>query len=75
MRIIKRITLFVMIIGSVSLISCTASDKVYICTSSSATKYHNSDKCWGLNRCKSKIEKVSIDDAEEMGYTPCKICY
>lgn len=71
----KRILIGVMVLGCVSFISCATSEKVYICKSSSATKYHNSDECWGLNRCKSKIEEVSIEDAEDMGYTPCKICY
>ena len=64
-----------MVLGSLLLVSCAASEQVYICTGPSATKYHDSDECWGLNRCKSRIKKVSIEEAEEMGYDPCKICY
>lgn len=75
MGIIKRILFSTMVLGSILLISCSALEKVYVCKSASATRYHDSEECWGLNQCKSRIEKVSVEEAEDMGYTPCKICY
>ncbi len=47
---------------------------VLICNSSSAYAYH-SYYCRGLNRCKSGTSKVSVSEAQNMGYRPCKICY
>lgn len=48
--------------------------KVYICNSSSAYAYH-SGYCRGLNRCTHSVSRVSISEARNMGYVPCKICY
>jgi hypothetical protein len=44
---------------------------VYICVSKTASKYHYSQSCTGLNRCSHKIEKVSISDAKNRGYSLC----
>ncbi len=48
---------------------------VYICTGETSTKYHCDPDCRGLGRCTGEIEEVSEDEAENMGRTPCKICY
>ena len=49
---------------------------VYVCTGSSATKYHSHSNCRGLSACKGSVEKVTISKAENnMRRTPCKICY
>lgn len=48
---------------------------VYICTGPSATTYHKTDECKGLNRCSREIKMVSIDKAKKMGRRPCKFCY
>ena len=48
---------------------------VYVCTGGSSQRYHASDECRGLCRCKSLIEEISKEEAEQMGRTPCKICY
>ncbi len=50
-------------------------ETVYICTGETSTKYHSDPDCRGLGRCSGEIEKVSEDEAEEMGRTPCRICY
>lgn len=48
---------------------------VYICTGETSTKYHSDPECRGLGRCSSEIEEVTEEEAEDMGRTPCKICY
>ena len=50
-------------------------ETVYICTGENATKYHCDPDCSGLSRCSGEIEEVSEEEAEDMGRTPCKICY
>lgn len=51
------------------------SDNVYICTGSSSKRYHCDHDCKGLSRCSGEIEEISEEEAEDMGRTPCKICY
>lgn len=51
------------------------SDNVYICTGSSSKRYHCDPGCKGLSRCSGEIEEISEEEAEDMGRTPCKICY
>lgn len=48
---------------------------VFICTGEGATKYHSRLECKGLVRCTGDIEEVTEEEAEDMGRTPCKICY
>ena len=48
---------------------------VYICTGGSSKRYHCDPDCKGLSRCSGEIEEVSEEEAEDMGRTPCKICY
>jgi|GEM_PF-2382771 hypothetical protein len=49
-------------------------DKVWICVSPTAKKYH-SRKCHGLNRCTHTTEQISLFEAKNRYYTKCKICY
>lgn len=61
--------------GSTEVMSPQPNDVVYICTGSSATKYHRTADCRGLNNCKGSIVKVTRSDAENKYHrTPCKIC-
>lgn len=48
---------------------------VYICTGETSTKYHRDRDCKGLSRCSGEVEEVSEEEAEDMGRTPCQICY
>lgn len=50
-------------------------DVVYVCMGGSSQRYHATDECRGLCRCKSEIKAISIEKAERMGRTPCQICY
>ena len=51
------------------------SGSVYICTGGSSKRYHCDRDCKGLSRCSGEIEEVTEEEAEDMGRTPCKICY
>ena len=55
--------------------SADSSDNVFICTGESSERYHCDRDCRGLSRCSGEIEEVSEEEAENMGRTPCKICY
>ena len=48
---------------------------VYVCTGSTASTYHKSNRCSGLNRCSGEIVPVSLSKAKQMGRRPCKKCY
>lgn len=53
----------------------SSANYVYICTGGSAKKYHATQNCRGLNRCKGEVVKVSVEDAKSKGRTACKICF
>ena len=50
-------------------------EDVYICTGSSARKYHKWKGCRGLNKCRGVIKKMSIQNARRLGREPCKMCH
>lgn len=50
-------------------------DNVYICTGSQSKKYHKTEDCIGLSKCSRSIEEMSIEEAKELGRTPCGYCY
>ena len=47
---------------------------VYISTSPRAYSYHHKDDCKYLRRTNHSIEFIPIDDAEDIGRTPCGYC-
>ncbi len=49
----------------------TAETSVYLCGSTGAKKYHYSESCRGLNSCKHKIVKVSLNQAQGYGLELC----
>ena len=53
----------------------SSSDMVYVCTSGTSKRYHSDRYCSALSRCSGEIEEVSVEEAEDMGRTPCHICY
>lgn len=55
--------------------SADSSGSVFVCTGSSSKRYHCDRDCKGLSRCSGEIEEISEEEAEDMGRTPCKICY
>lgn len=48
---------------------------VYVCTGPSATRYHRTPDCSGLNRCSREIKKITLTEAEKKGRTACKKCF
>ncbi len=69
--------LFITVIGGVGLSMRNANIEknttAYICTSKVAKKYHLSNKCHGLNNCKSEIIPTTIAKAKDAGKTLCEI--
>jgi hypothetical protein len=49
-------------------ISQNNAKEVYICVSSTATKYHLIQNCKGLGECTHSIKKVTLKKANELGY-------
>lgn len=47
---------------------------VLICESEDAYAYHDHE-CRGFNECDASSSWVSIDEARNMGRTPCGYCY
>jgi uncharacterized protein YraI len=47
---------------------------VLVCSSPNAYAYHRRH-CRGLNRCSYNIIELSLSQAREKNYTPCKICH
>lgn len=45
----------------------TNQTNVYICNSTTATKYHLTSNCRGLNACDQKIIKVTKEEAIKQG--------
>lgn len=46
-------------------------DKVYVCGSAGAKKYHYNESCRGLNACKDQTAKISLKQAQDNGLTLC----
>ena len=51
----------------------TKEKEVFICTSKSSKKYHLKKDCSGIKKCKSKIKKITMKKAENVGRTLCKL--
>lgn len=50
-------------------------DEVYVCTGKYAKRFHRDQDCRGLQSCRSGIVVMSIEEAEDLGLTPCGYCY
>ena len=37
-------------------------------------RYHSVEDCDGLKRCSGGILRMTVDDAERIGKTPCRLC-
>lgn len=46
-------------------------EMVYICNSANSKRYHKTEYCQGLKRCKSETKKVERIEAEKSGRTLC----
>lgn len=50
-------------------------DMVWVCTGPKSKRYHCDEDCKGLSKCSRLVDCISIDSAESIGKTPCRICY
>ena len=48
---------------------------VYVCTGPSAKRYHRTPNCSGLSRCSREVKKITLQETEKKGRTPCQKCY
>lgn len=49
----------------------SSGDKVYVCVSPTAKKFHSSKSCPGLQKCTHEIKEMTKVAAEKSGYTVC----
>lgn len=61
--------------GLISSNNQSSQQMVYICTGPNSKRYHRSSNCKGFNRCSGSVRKLSVEQARQMGRTPCKWCY
>ncbi len=47
---------------------------VYVCSGPQAKRYHSTRDCYGLSRCSGEIVETTIEEAEDNGRTPCRMC-
>lgn len=47
---------------------------VYVCSGPASKRYHSVEDCDGLKRCSGGILRMTADDAERIGKTPCRLC-
>lgn len=69
----KRKLILLLLISITVVTSC--SDGVYVCMGGFSRRYHKTEACDGLRRCRGRIEKISKEKANSMFRTPCHICY
>ncbi len=48
---------------------------VWICGGPNSKRYHSNRNCGGLKKCSKTPSKISLGEARQRGYTPCKKCY
>lgn len=49
-------------------------NRVYVCTGSTAKRYHSIVDCKGLSKCSGEIIELTVAEAEDYEKTPCKMC-
>lgn len=83
----NRITLishtFVLVLLVASCSSCKKQERqekhevnhvvVYVCDGISAKRYHSVEDCYGLLRCSGTIHEMTVEEAENIGKTPCRL--
>lgn len=52
-----------------------AADEGMAYTTAKSKRYHRTLNCNAIKRSTSEIEDISVEQAEEEGKTPCRICY
>lgn len=60
-----------LLLSLVVLTSSFSEEKVYVCNSAGAKRYHLDKDCRGLKNCKSEIKEVTLGEAKKDGKTLC----
>ena len=66
---------FIMALIAVCSVQMASAIDVWVSTGSSATKYHKTKECPGLNNTTATIKKVTESEAKNMGRTKCARCW
>lgn len=48
---------------------------VWICTGKSSHAYHSNPECYGINACGGEKKEMTLEEAQELGRTPCHFCH
>lgn len=67
LKIILFVFGFLSLISADNIVNHPEQTKVYICNSTTATKYHLVSNCRGLNACESKVVQVTKEEAINSG--------
>lgn len=67
--------LFSLLLGVTLVFIPPTHTEVYICTGGYSKRYHRTERCRGLGNCRGTVKKVTLEMAEDMRRTPCRICY
>ena len=74
-RLLFLITLFLSVSISQGYSQASSNEeKVIVCNSSTAERYHKY-RCHGFNKCTHSSSEIKKSEAVGLGRTPCKICY
>lgn len=49
-------------------------DCVYVCSGPKARRYHLDSDCKGLSKCSGRILEMTVEEAQDKGETPCRLC-
>lgn len=47
---------------------------VYVCSGQKARRYHLDSDCKGLSKCSGRILEMTVEEAQDKGKTPCRLC-
>lgn len=63
-----------LILVSFAFVLIASAGNVYVAKSGNSTKYHFSNNCRSLKKCKDGFKSITEIQAKSDGLTPCKIC-
>ncbi|MDC7997032.1 hypothetical protein [Gilvibacter sediminis] len=67
----KLVLVFVTLVFVLSTSFGPNAGSVYVCKGPKSKRYHYDKDCRGLSRCSTKVYKVSLEEARNMGRTLC----
>mgnify|MGYP003650655218 CR=1 FL=1 len=68
---LKKYVIIICIAFTVFGFATTLEKTVFICNSTTSSKYHLKKNCRGLNACKKPTKEITLADARERGRTLC----